>query len=120
NLPVSSTNPQIIRDPFPGNVIPSNLLSPVATLFLERYVPRPNFMEGMGMGMNMNGQPTVVGSGSDSNNYLDVRNQRHVTDQGTIRVDHVFSRGDTLSGRYSLSSENGFVPQNLPGFGALH
>jgi hypothetical protein len=120
NLPVSSTNPQIIRDPFPGNVIPSNLLSPVATLFLERYVPRPNFMDGMGMGMNMNGQPTVVGSGSDSNNYLDVRNQRHVTDQGTIRVDHVFSRGDTLSARYSLGSENGFVPQNLPGFGALH
>ena len=35
-------------------------------------------------------------------------------------VDRVFDRGDTIFARYSFSSERGFTPQNLPGFGALH
>ena len=46
--PISPSNPQIIRDPFPGNVIPSNLVNPAAALFLQKYVPSPN----MDMGMN--------------------------------------------------------------------
>jgi Carboxypeptidase regulatory-like domain len=116
--PVSPTNPRILRDPFPGNVIPANLISPVAMMFLQNYVPRPNTMSMMGM--TMMGQPTVVGSGMDSNNYMDARNERHVTDQGTVRLDHVFTRGDLLFGRYSASAEDGFTPQNLPGFGAFH
>ncbi len=117
--PVSPTNSRIIRDPFPGNVIPANLIHPVAMMFLQNYVPRPNTDMGM-MGMTMNGQPTVVGAGMDSNNYMDSRNARHNTDQGTIRLDHVFTRGDLLYGRYSVSAEHGFTPQNLPGFGAFH
>ncbi len=119
--PVSPSNPQIIRDPFPGNVIPANLINPAARLFLQKYVPRPNMEMGMnGCGMTMMGAPTVVGAGMDCNNYLDVRNERHVTDQATIRVDQVFKRGDSIAARYSFSGENGFMPQNLPGFGALH
>jgi hypothetical protein len=118
--PISPSNPQIIRDAFPGNVIPANLLNPVARTFLNKYVPRPNLDMGMGTSMSMMGQPTVVGAGLDSNNYMDTRNERHVTDQGTIRLDHIFARGDSLVGRYSVSGENGFMPQNLPGFGALH
>src|SRR5262249_999414 len=42
------------------------------------------------------------------------------TDQATIRLDHILSPKDTLSMRYSFSAENGFMPQNLPGFGAFH
>ncbi len=122
--PVSAANPQIIRDPFPNNVIPQGLLNPAATLFLKnlkKYVPGPNMGTGMmGCGMTMMGAPTVVGAGLDCNNYLDARNERHVTDQGTVRLDHVFSRGDNLFARYSLSGENGFTPENLPGFGSLH
>ncbi len=119
--PVSPSNPQIIRDPFPGNVIPANLINPAARLFLQKYVPRPNMEMGMnGCGMTMMGAPTVVGAGMDCNNYLDVRNERHVTDQATIRIDQVFKRGDSIAARYSFSGENGFMPQNLPGFGALH
>src|SRR5262249_23484008 len=110
--PISPSNPQVIRDPFPGNIIPANLMSSVATTFLQKYVPAPNLMAGMGMGMSMMGAPTVVGAGNDSNNYLDVRNERHITDQGTMRVDHSFAGGDSLAGRYSLGSENGFMPQN--------
>lgn len=119
--PVSPTNPQIIRDPFPGNKIPANLIDPKAQLFLTKYTPRPNTGMGMnGCGMTMMGAPTVVGAGVDCNNYNDVRNEKHYTDQATFRVDQVFKRGDSFNARYSFGSENGFMPQNLPGFGAIH
>jgi hypothetical protein len=119
--PVSASNPQVIRDPFPGNVIPNSLLNPVAKLFLQKYVPRPNMEMGMqGCGMTMMGAPTVFGAGADCNNYLDVRDAHHITDQGTIRFDQTFKHGDTLFARYSFGSERGFTPQNLPGFGAIH
>lgn len=121
--PVSPSNPQTIRDPFPDNRIPANLISPQARLFLEKYVPRPNVGMGMnscGMGMTMNGTPQLTGAGVDCNNYFDVREMRHKTDQATFRFDQNFERGDQIFVRYSFSSERGFTPQNLPGFGALH
>jgi hypothetical protein len=121
--PVSPSNPQIIRDPFPGNVIPSSLINPAARLFLQKYVPRPNTgagMQGCGASMTMMGTPQVTGAGSDCNNYLDVRDEHHTTDQATFRFDQTLRRGDTMFARYSFSSERGFMPQNLPGFGALH
>ena len=119
--PVSPSNPQVIRDPFPGNVIPQSLIDKKALLFLRQYVPRPNMDMGMnGCGMTMNGVPLVVGAGADCNNYLDVRNEHHKTDQATVRFDQNFRRGDSLFARYSFSSEKGFMPQNLPGFGAIH
>ena len=119
--PVSPSNPQIIRDPFPGNVIPPQLIDQKALLFLQKYIPRPNLEMGMmGCGMTMMGAPTVVGAGLDCNNYLDVRNLHHTTDQATIRFDHTFNSSNSLFARYSFSSEKGFVPQNLPGFGAFH
>ena len=74
----------------------------------------------MGCGMTKMGAPTVVGAGMDCNNYRDVRNAHHETDQATIRYDHTLNGGDTLFARYSFSSERGFTSQNLPGFGALH
>lgn len=119
--PVGPNNSQVIRDPFPGNVIPQNLINRVAASFLNKYVPRPNLDMGMmGCGMTMMGAPTVFGAGMDCNNYQDVRNARHLTDQATFRFDQTFSRGDTIFARYSFSSERGFTPQNLPGFGANH
>jgi hypothetical protein len=119
--PVSPSNPQVIRDPFPGNVIPQGLIDKKALMFLSQYVPRPNMDMGMnGCGMTMMGVPLVVGAGADCNNYLDVRNEHHQTDQATIRFDQNFKRGDSIFARYSFSSEKGFMPQNLPGFGAIH
>ena len=118
--PIGPTNPQVIRDPFQGNVIPQNLIDPKAAQFLRQYIPRPNMDMGMnGCGMTMMGVPTVVGAGVDCNNYLDVRNEHHVTDQATIRFDQTLKR-DSLFGRYSFSKESAFMPQNLPGFGAIH
>jgi len=119
--PVSPSNPQIIRDQFSGNVIPQGRIDPKVQLFLRKYIPRPNLEMGMmGCGMTMMGAPTVVGAGVDCNNYMDVRNLHHQNDQATIRIDHQLSDSSSLFGRYSFSSEKGFMPQNLPGFGARH
>src|SRR6185312_9272950 len=72
--PISPTNPQILRDPFPDNMIPANLIDPKAAQFMRVYLPRPNMEMGMnGCGMTMMGAPTVFGAGVDCNNYLDVR-----------------------------------------------
>jgi carboxypeptidase family protein len=127
--PAGPKNPQILRNPFPNNVIPVTRLSPVAATFLGQYIPRPNMMGGVGanmspaMGLGIGGAmgtPSVFGAGTDSNNYLDVRNEQHSQDQGSLRVDRVFDNGDSVFARYSVSAETGFMPQNLPGFGAFH
>lgn len=118
--PISPSNSKIIRSPFPGNIIPATRISPVASTMLNNYVPAPNMMGDMGTNMTMMGQPLVFGSGVDSNNYMDVRAMRHTDNQGTGRIDRILGNADTLMGRYSLSNENGFMPQNLPGFGAFH
>lgn len=117
--PVSPSNPQVIRDPFVDNVIPQQFLNPAAVRMAQRYVPRPNAMD-MGLSMTMMGAPTVFGTNQDSNNFLDVRNGKHRNNQGTVRVDRILSDADTLNVRYSISKEDGFMPQNLPGFGFVH
>ena len=119
-LPVSHSNPQFSRQPFPDNMIPTDRFSPVAVKMLALYTPRPNLAMGMEGGSTMMGQPTVVGSGNDSNNYLDARNEVHYTDQGTVRLDQQFGAKDSGFLRYSAGGEHGFMPENLPGFGYQH
>lgn len=111
--PVSPSNPKIIRDPFPNNMLPGGSLNPVAQQVLNA-IPLPNYSGGMGMGMG-----SGAGSGLDSNNYLDLRTNRNSSDQGTVRIDHNFRAGDSLFARYSIGREFDFTPQNLPGFGAF-
>lgn len=100
--PVSPTNPKVIRNQFSSNVIPGTDLNSVALAVLS-HLPLPN----------------IGGGSTDSNNYLDHRTNRNSSDQGTIRVDRNFSRGDSLFARYSVHPERDFTPQNLPGFGAF-
>jgi hypothetical protein len=116
--PVSPSNPQVIRDPFPGNIIPAQYLNHSALRMAQGYLPLPNTMD-MGS-MTMMGTPTVFGTNMDSNNYLDVRNMHHDNKQGTVRVDRMIGAADTLDIRYSISKEDGFMPENLPGFGFDH
>src|SRR5579863_5937442 len=109
--PTGPSNFPYTRSQFPGNIIPSADINPLLEAFLMQYVPMPNMM--------------MTSGGADSNNYLDIRNENHYQNQGTIRIDHNFSQGDTLFGRYSIGQENGFSPssgvtsttENLPGFG---
>jgi len=110
--PTGPANFPYTRQQFPGNVIPSDRINALLEAFLLKYEPMPNM--------------TMMAGAADSNNYLDIRNEMHFEDQGTIRIDHNFSGGDTLFGRYSIGQENGFSPssgmtsttENLPGFGA--
>jgi hypothetical protein len=89
-----------------------NRINPLLEAFLMKYAPMPNM--------------AMTAGAADSNNYLDIRNETHFQDQGTVRIDHNFSKGDTLFGRFSIGQENGFSPssgmtattENLPGFGA--
>ena len=109
--PTGANNFPYTRTQFPGNVIPTGRINPLLQAFLMQYVPMPNMM---------------TSGTADSNNYLDIRNENHFQDQGTVRIDHNFSNGDALFGRYSIGQENGFSPssgmtattENLPGFGA--
>jgi hypothetical protein len=109
--PVGPSNYPYTRSQFPGNIIPSNRINTQLEAFLLKYVPQPNMM--------------AMSSGADSNNYHDIRNENHYQNQGTVRVDHIFSNNDTAMARYSLGAEYGFSPssgvtsttENLPGFG---
>jgi hypothetical protein len=110
--PTGPSNFPYTRTQFPNNQIPLDRINAQLEAFLMRYVPMSNM--------------SMTGSGLDSNNYLDIRNENHYQDQGSIRIDHNFSNGDTLFGRYSAGGENGYSPssgmtsttENLPGFGA--
>jgi hypothetical protein len=105
------------------NVIPPSQINSAAKSFLQMFVPKPNLTMGMAMpcGAATMGSPGVVGAGMDCNNYMDARNALEVNNQGTIRIDQILSRGDTLTGRYSLSAERGFMPGEMPpgGVGTL-
>jgi hypothetical protein len=105
-----------------NDVIPPDRINQAAQTFLQQYVPYPNVTAGMlPCGAAMMGNPGVVGAGIDCNNYMDVRNELAVNNQGTIRIDQTFAKGDTLTARYSLSSETGFMPGEMPpgGVGSL-
>src|SRR5579871_3487789 len=98
-LPTNASNFPYTRSQFPNNQIPMGRINPLLEAFLMQYVPMPNMTMGMG-------------NGSDSNNYLDIRNETHFQSQGTVRIDHNFSNGDSLFGRYSIGSEYGFSPRD--------
>jgi outer membrane receptor protein involved in Fe transport len=98
-LPITASNPQFIRTQFPNNQIPLNRINPVALQVLQQYVVQPNLPDG---------------------NYLDTRAQIYNNDGANVRLDRSFDNGSSVFGRYSVSNETGFTPQNLPGFGAYH
>jgi len=97
---------RIIRDPFPGNIIPRERIHP-ASAFLASLLPR------------------VQQAGVQ--NFISVGTRRNDRDQFTIRVDHRLSEKDSLFVRFTLSdtrTQEPFAPNFLsaappapPGFG---
>ncbi|MBI1788404.1 MAG: TonB-dependent receptor [Acidobacteria bacterium] len=90
------------RAPFPGGVIPSNRISPVALRVLTLF-PLPN-------------RPGLSG------NYLPNPVQREDQSMANVRVDHQLSGKDQLSFRYSFGLFDSFEPYaedtaTIPGFG---
>jgi hypothetical protein len=100
-LPINAANPQFIRTQFPDNRIPLDRINPVALAVLQKYVVQPN-----------RDDPT--------DNYLDTRAQELRNDAVNLRLDRSWTKGTSVFARYSMGNENGFTPENLPGFGAYH
>ena len=74
-------NGQVVRDPFPDNVIPRELFDPVA-LQIQALIPAPD-------------------NGDLLNNYgPDIRNHRYQTIP-TIKIDHNLGSSTKISGYYS-------------------
>ena len=79
-VPIAVLDP-FAGSPFPGNIIPSNRLSPQSTIFLQ-FVPQPNAQIGA-----LNYQVTPYSATSWQRNY-------------TGRVDHTFNQRNVISGHY--------------------
>jgi hypothetical protein len=98
---------RIVRDPFPGNIIPRERFDPVATraLALQDFIPLPN---------------TAGSFGADGNprlNYFDGRTRSNDFDQFNVRIDQRVSSKDTIFGRYSFNDADQFDPRTFPGYG---
>jgi len=101
-------NGVLVRDPFPGNIIPDSQISAVGRNVVALY-PTPNT------------------PGTSPANGLFTSSPKKVDDfnQFTGRIDHRFNDNHSLFGRYSFSKENRFDtfdsfcagPNNVPGFG---
>jgi len=92
--PTGANNFSYTRSQFLGNIIPTDRINPLLEAFLMQHVPMPNM--------------TMMSGAADSNIILMSANETHFQDQGTVRIDHNFSNGDTLFGRYFNRQENGF------------
>jgi hypothetical protein len=75
------------QDPFPGNIIPQNLINPVARKFVDAYLPKPT------------SKPTAAdGQGNFQQPGL---KERAIYYSHTIRVDHVINEKHRIFGRAS-------------------
>ena len=91
SAPVSASNPQFLRDPFPGNTIPANRLN--------------------GVGLNVAGIYPLPNGPGNFNNYTSTVN-REVTDNVfSGRVDHKVSDKDSLFVRYNWGKFQLDAPQ---------
>ena len=97
--PIILLNP-FTNTPFPGNVIPSQLLNATAVKWQERFFPLPNFGP----------------SDSTAANFRGTVSQKVQEDSFDIRVDHSFSPSNTIYGRYGYKrlDNSGFVDSGVP------
>jgi hypothetical protein len=89
--PVSTANPQYLRDPFAGNTIPSGRINPVSRNVASIY-PLPN-------------------AAGNFNNYTSALPRSLADDGFTIRTDHQISNSDTFFVRYSWETFRLSAPQ---------
>lgn len=97
-----TVNGQLVRDPFPGNIIPANRFDPAAKRILSLF-PAPN-------------QDVPTGRYPQNNYFVSTRGSQ-VVDQGDVRVDHRLTDKDNLFG--SLSWSNGVRNSDPPFPGPL-
>jgi hypothetical protein len=85
----------LTRQPFAGNIIPANRLTPQGSYF-SSLLPSPNVLQG-----------ATSRSAFSTGTPLD-------TKQGDIRIDANISAGDLLMARYSISDNREFNPNPFP------
>ena len=90
----------VLRDPFPGNIIPPNRINPDAPIILQKYYPAPN------LNVAANVLPNLTFTGVNA----------IASDQTGIRLDHRFGDNDILFGRYNRSDIHASNPETLPGY----
>src|SRR5580693_6432790 len=81
---------KIIRNPYPGNVIPQNQLNPPAVAILSKYYPQPNLNVAAGV------LPNYAFNGNTSTQ----------ADQVGVRVDQEFNQNNTAFFRFNRSNNN--------------
>lgn len=89
-------NGQVVRDPFPGNIIPQNRIDPIALNALQLLFPAPQ-----------QNTPNVLNATyhpSQTDNY----------DQYLVRIDHHLTNKDLIWGRFIRQYEPQLIP-NLAG-----
>ncbi|HEY3131264.1 MAG TPA: TonB-dependent receptor [Acidobacteriota bacterium] len=96
--PVSPSNLQFLRDPFQGNIIPSDRINPVALKALKFY-PQPN------------------NPGDPQRNYINNNPFKRDNYQINARVDHQISAEDNIFVRYAQSNLVASNPGVLPNMG---
>jgi hypothetical protein len=87
----------LVRDPFPGNQVPSGMIIPQALTYLHAFYPAPNYGPG----------------GNNFPNFANMGSQRIDSDQFGVGLDHTFSNNDTLSGKFYYYNPTETLPNPL-------
>jgi hypothetical protein len=90
---------RVVRDPFPGNIIPAARFDPAAKKLMDLF-PSPN----------QNLADRLPGS-----NYLPTSPAAQDNDQFDVRIDHRLSDKDSIFGSLSWSNEDKTIAPPLPG-----
>jgi len=93
---MTATSSGYVREPFAGNIVPADRISPVASQLLALY-PQPN-----------------AGGGQITNNYVNAPVLQASFDGFDIRIDHNFSDKDQLFGRVSYTVNPEIIPTPCP------
>ena len=88
-------NGQTVRDPFPNNIIPSNMLDPTTVAYAKIFFPAPNI--------------SVPGA-----NFIDTRSENLDAKQWIGRIDQHFGNNNILTGRFNLNDSADLRPGGLP------
>ncbi|MFN7995603.1 MAG: TonB-dependent receptor [Bryobacteraceae bacterium] len=88
-------NGQTVRDPFPNNQIPQNMLDPTTVEYAKIFFPAPNI--------------NVPGA-----NFIDTRSEVLDAKQWIGRVDQHFGNNNILTGRFNLNDSSDLRPGGLP------
>ena len=88
-------NGQIIRDPFPGNIIPASMIQPYSKAYAQFWFPTDLI-------------PNTTA------NFINNNKRSRDDNQVNVRIDQQISDKNTLFGRFSWSDLSTLTPQNMP------